>query len=219
MGPRHLDWIVESELVEVSAKGRDLRSLGVRRRGIGTFRTDVGISFLHRIFSPMSAYYRADIRFYRKGTDRFLGQYSFYVRMMKPRVDLRVRIDTPTVSPGQFAKAALLNLGTVPLVTRRYDYGFGVQTFTGENWIRVRDNPSRTLKRLGHWVLPAGVEDPCRLRYLVPRNQPPAFSASSLMKEKPKPKRWLLNSRSWQVLWKSNEVDSCRCHCNGRVGA
>ena len=176
MGPQRLDWIVESELVEVSARGRDLRSLGVKRRGIGTFRAHVGISSLHRIFSPTPAYYRADVRFYRKGTDRPLGQYSFYVRMMKPRVDLRVRIDTPTVSPGQFAKATLLNLGTVPLVTRSYDYGFGVQAFTGERWIRVRDNPSRRIpKRLGHWVLPAGVEDRCRLRYLVPSDQPPGL--------------------------------------------
>lgn len=176
LGPQHLDWIVESELVEVSARGRDLRSLGVRRRGIGTFRTDVGIRFLHRIFSPRPAYYRADIRFFRKGTDRPLGQYSFYVRMMKPRVDLRVRIERSTVAPGEFARATLLNLGTVPLITRSYDFGFKVQAFTGEKWNTVPDNPPRRVrKRLSRWVLPAGTAERCRLRYLVPSDQPPGL--------------------------------------------
>lgn len=175
LGPRHLDWIVESELVEVSARGRDLRSIGVKRRGIGTFRAHVGISFLHWV-PAATGYYRADVRFYRKGTDRPLGQYSFYVRMMKPRTDLRVRTETPTVAPGQFAKATLLNLGTVPLITRSYDFGFKVQEFTGEKWITVPDNPPRRVpKRLSRWVLSAGNAERCRLRYLVPNDQPPGL--------------------------------------------
>lgn len=168
----HLDWIIESELVKVSARGRDLRSLGVRRRGVGTLQDDAAISLLHRV-SAAPAYYRVDIRFIRKGTGRFLGQYSSYVRVMKPRVDLRVKIERPTVAPREYARATILNFGTVPLTTRSYDFGFSVQAFTGEKWIRVPDNPPRKIrKRMGPWVLSAGVEDSCRLRYLVPGDQP-----------------------------------------------
>lgn len=175
LGPRHLDWIVESELVEVSARGWDLRSLGVRRRGIGTFRADVGMRFLHWV-PAVPGYYRADISFHRKGTNRPLGQYSFYVRMMRPRVDLRVKIERPTVAPGEMAKATLLNFGTVALTTRSYDYGFNVQEFTGEKWISVPDNPLRRIpKRMGPWTLAAGRENRGCLRYLVPSDQPPGL--------------------------------------------
>lgn len=173
LGRRHLNWIVESELVEVSARGRDLRSLGIKRRGIGTFRAHVRIGFQHWV-PAVPGYYRADIRFYRKGTHRLLGKYSSYTRVMKPRVDLRVRIDTPTVAPGEFARATLLNLGTVPLATRSYTFGFYVQAFTGEKWNFVPYNPPlRIPKRGGLWRLSPGRAERCRLRYLVPSDQPP----------------------------------------------
>lgn len=172
---RHFDWIVESELVKVSPRGRDIQGLGIKRRSIGTFKGGSVINLMHRM-SATPAYYRADIRFFRKGSDRILGQYSSYARVMKPRVDLRVKIDTPTVAPGQMARATLLNLGTVPLVTPSYDYGFNVQAFTGEKWMRVPDNPPRRIpKRMGPWTLSAGVENRGCLRYLVPNDQPPGL--------------------------------------------
>jgi hypothetical protein len=175
-GPlRRLDWIVESELVKVSARGRTIQSLGVKRRGIGSIQDDAAVDLLHRV-SATPAYYRADIRLFRKGTDRILGQYSSYARVMRPRVDLRVKIERSTVAPGELARATLLNLGTVPLITPSYDYGFSVQAFIGERWIHVPDNPQRRIpKRMGPWTLSAGMENRDCLRYLVPSDQVPGL--------------------------------------------
>ncbi len=173
LGARRLDWIIESELVKVTAKGRAIQSLGVKRRGIGTFKGDTVIELLHRV-SAAPAYYRIDIRFVRRDTDLIVGQYSSYTRVMKPRVDLRVRIDTPAVAPGEVARATLLNLGTVPLITPSYDYGFSVQAFTGERWMHVPDNPPRrSPKPRREWAFSAGLENHSCLRYLVPSDQAP----------------------------------------------
>jgi hypothetical protein len=167
-----LDWIVESELVKVTARGKEIQRLGVRRRSIGAVQRAVNREFLHRV-SAAPAYYRVDIRFLRKDSGHAIGQYGSYARVMKPRVDLRVKIHSRTVASGEIAKATLMNLGTVPLVTRSYDFGFGVQAFTGEKWIVVPDNPPRRIpKRLGPWTLPAGMENRGCLRYLVPTDQP-----------------------------------------------
>jgi hypothetical protein len=172
---RRLEWIVESELLKVSARGRVIQSFGIKRRSIESVQDYAAINFMHRV-SATPAYYRADIRIFRKGTNRILDRYSSYARVMKPRVDLRVKIDTFAVAPGEFARATLLNLGTVPLVTPSYDYGFGVQAFTGEGWINVPDNPRRRIpKRTGPWTLSAGLADRGCLRYLVPNDQAPGL--------------------------------------------
>lgn len=169
----HLDWIAESELFRVSVRGKILQSLGIKRRRIATIQEGAVRGLLHRV-SATPAYYRADIRFFHKGSDHLLGQYSSYTRVMKPRVDLRVRSETPTVEPGKIAKATLLNLGTVPLVTPSYDYGFIVLKFTGEKWVLAPDNPPRRIPKLMRpWVLPAGMKNRGCLRYLVPNDQPP----------------------------------------------
>ena len=172
---RRLDWTVESELVKVNARGRTIESLGIKRRRIGVVQESASRKFLFRV-AAMPAYYRTDIRFVAKGTKPPLGEYSAYVRVMRPRVDLRVKIDSRSVAPGEVASATVLNLGTVPLVTRTYDFGFAVQAFTGEKWIRVPDNPQRRIpKRLGPWTLSPGAENRGCLRYLVPNDQAPGL--------------------------------------------
>lgn len=172
---RRLGVLVESEHFKVGPGGKVLASLGVKRRDLESMEGDTSTNFLHRI-PATPAYYRADIRFSRSGSGRTLVAYSLYTRVMKPRVDLRVRIETPSVVPGEVARASLLNLGTVPLVTPSYDYGFGVQAFTGEQWLRVPDNPRRLVpKRGGSWTLSPGTENRSCLRYLVPADQAPGL--------------------------------------------
>jgi hypothetical protein len=164
---RDLGWIVESELFEVNAQGKIVQSQGVKQRRVGSTQGYAAFNLLHRV-SAAPAYYRADIQIFRKGTDRILGQYSFYTRVMKPRIDLRLKIDRYTVAPEEFAEAALLNMGTVSLLTRSYDYKFKVQEFSGERWIDVPPRPPRFnfwLRR--PWALPAGFENRGCLRYLV----------------------------------------------------
>jgi len=171
---RQLDWIVESELSRVSSRGRVLSSVDVKRQRIGSIEASNIKSFLHHVSGP--AYYRVDIRFFRLGTGRLLGEYSTYARVMRPRINLRVAVDNPSVLPGSLVTARLINLGTVAFRAPTFVYGFVVQRFTGETWTLVPENPPRergekvrkVIQRLG-----PGMELRDCLRYLVPVGQVP----------------------------------------------
>lgn len=171
--PRRLNLKIESELLKVTRSGRVIARLGVNRREVGSIPGRTDTNLLHRV-SADPAYYRVDVRFFGSDKNRSIAAYSSYTRVVRPRVDLRVRIETPSLEPGEVARATLLNLGTVPLVTPSYDFGFGVQAFSGESWVRVPDNPPKLVpKRGGSWMLSAGMENRGCLRYLVPAGQAP----------------------------------------------
>jgi hypothetical protein len=172
---RQLDWIVESELSRVSSRGRVLSSVDVKRQRIGSIEASKIKSLLHRV-SGNPAYYRVDIRFFRLGTGRLLGEYSAYARVMRPRVDLRVAVDNPSVVPGSLVTARLINLGTVAFRAPTFTYGFVVQRFTGEIWTLVPENPPRERGEKVRKViqrLEPGMELRDCLRYLVPVDQAP----------------------------------------------
>jgi hypothetical protein len=169
---RQLDWIVETELMEVTGGGRVISSLGVKRRRVGWVDVNDIRDFLHQI-SGGPAYYRVDIRFSRRGTGHVLGTYSTYARVVAPRAALRMEIETPSVLPGEYARASLANLGTVPIEFPAWDYGFRVWALTGDTLLPVPPNPPRHLRMLLRrtYVLPAGVETRGCVRYLVPTDR------------------------------------------------
>jgi hypothetical protein len=174
---RHLNWVIETELSRVNSRGRVVDSRGVKRRQIGSIEGNQIRDLLYWL-SGEPAFYRVDIRFFRKCTSRLLGEYSSYARVMKSRVDLRVVVDTLSVFPGEFATARLVNLGTVAIRSNSISYGFGVEAFTGETWIPMPDNLSRRSEgpRIKvKQVLPAGMELRNCLRYLVPEDQMPGL--------------------------------------------
>ncbi len=172
---RHLNWVVETRLSKVNSKGIVIANLGIKRRILGSVvGGDIG-EFLRRL-SGDPAFYRMDLRFVERGTHRLLGEYSTYARLVSPKVDLRVVMESRTVLPGEYARARLINFGTVPVITRSYDFGFRVQAFTGTRWVSVPENPRRGPVPLRlTWSLGAGVETRGCLRYLVPAEQAPGL--------------------------------------------
>lgn len=171
---RHLDWTVETKLAKVNARGKVVANLGAKRRRVGSIQGSRIDEFLHRV-SGRPAFYRVDISFYRIGTGRLLGAYSSYARVVRPKVDIRIVAETPTVLPGGLATANLVNLGTGAIQSAAYDYGFSLEAFTGERWIPVPENPQRGRVPKRMQILPAGAENRGCLRYLVPINQAPGL--------------------------------------------
>lgn len=171
---RHLNWIVETRLSKVNSRGGVVANLGIKRRIVGSvIGSDIG-EFVRRLSGDL-AFYRVDT-FFERGTHRLLGEYGSYARLVSPKVDSRVAIENWTVLPGEYARARLINFGTVPLVTRAYDFGFDVQAFTGTRWVRVPENPPRGPVPLRtKWSLGAGAETRACLRYLVPTDQAPGL--------------------------------------------
>lgn len=169
---RHLNWVVETQLLKVDRRGRERSAPVVKIRKLGTVKGNEINAFSYPV-SSTPAFYRVDIGFYTATGHRLLGRYSHYVRVVQARRSLAIEIETPTVSAGQFAKAKLMNLGTLPIYSAAYDFGFDVQALIGTRWVTLADNPriGRVLKRMSILGPGRGLRD-C-LRYLVPASAPP----------------------------------------------
>ena len=168
---RHLNWVVETQLLKVDRRGRKRAAPLVKARKLGTVEGNEINAFSYPV-SSTPAFYRVDISFYTATGHRLLGHYGHYVRVVRARRSLAVEIETPTVSVGQYAKAKLMNLGTLPVYSTSYNFGFAVQAFIGTRWITLADSPpyGRVLKRMS--VLGPGLGRRDCLRYLVPNAAP-----------------------------------------------
>jgi hypothetical protein len=173
---RRLNWLIESELVEVNRRGFELDSLAKKRRAVQRIQGGRSIEFIHQL-SGRLGFYRIDIRFARQRSGKALGSYSMYLRVMPARTGMRMEIEWPTVLPGEYARATLVNTGTVPMEFSSWDYGYTVRRFDGARWKRVADNPPRRSPKdlRKTYLLPPGTENKGCIRYLVPSDQVPGL--------------------------------------------
>lgn len=182
---RNLQWRVESSLFRVNRTGKIRSKIATQNRRL----TVVDVNDLRGfLFDPPESpgFYRVDIRISSLVSNRELGAYSEYVRVMRPRIDLRVKIERSTVAPGQTARARLANFGTVPVSSPSYVFGFTVRRFDGSQWVYVPENPPRGRVRKRMQILGPGQENRECLRYLVPMDQPPGeyrFQSGGLIAE------------------------------------
>jgi hypothetical protein len=172
--PRRLDWIVEIELLKVNRRGVVISSVDVKRWRVLSTPGYATRDLLHRV-SGAPAFYRVDIRFIRKGIGRLLGAYSTYARLIKARAGMRMEIETPAVFAGEYARATLVNLGTVPIELSVLNHGFNVEVFSEGRWSRVPHNPRILEPKLRRRARFLAVGAQSCLRYLVPDDQVPGL--------------------------------------------
>lgn len=156
---RRLNWDLSLRLVKVDARGGQLAIRGVKRRRIGSVRGNQN----HELLLPVSGspgYFRVDIAFRHSRSRRFLGEFSNYVRVVRPRVDARLLLSAPVVHRGEAISARLANFGTENLWSGSPDWGFSVQRFEGADWIALPAGlPSRRKPLIQ--TLPAGRMSQC----------------------------------------------------------
>jgi hypothetical protein len=182
---RRLEWLIVTSLSRVNSAGKVISQITRSSRRLGSVKVNNIGEFMFDVPGSPS-FYRVDIVFRRLGTNRLLGRFSQYARVMRPRTDVRVAIDRPIVMPGEMARAMLFNYGTVAVSSVAYDFGFDVQRFDGSGWITVPENPPRERVRKRIQILPPGTENRGCLRYLVTQTQPPGryrFSYGTLAAE------------------------------------
>ena len=169
---RRLGWLVTTTLSRVSAKGRVIASLDTKRHYLGAVQGNRIKALIHSV-PGNPAFYRIDVSFTDRVSGRPLGRYNAYLRVVRPRFNLKVVVEEPTVQPGEMARARLINAGTLQVVTPAYDYGFAIQKHDGASWVTVPDNPPRGRVPKRMQVLVPGAENRGCLRYRVPEGEPP----------------------------------------------
>lgn len=183
---RNLRWRVEASLFKVDRSGRIRSQVATQTRRLGVIEGSNIRGFLFDL-SGSPAFYRVDLSIRMLKGNRLLGTFSEYVRVMQPRSDLRVEVDEPTVvARGQTAHARLINLGTVPVESASYVFGFKVRRFDGSRWMFVAENPPRGPVPKRMQILPPGRENQGCLRYRVPDDAPAGryrFQAGKLVAE------------------------------------
>jgi hypothetical protein len=105
-------------------------------KGLGTSqRRSVLLRF---VVSRKPALYRVQSTFTRFG--RQVGQFAEYLRVVRARTRVRMRVVKSPLSPGADLFARLENIGTLP-VTYGFDYGLDV--FDGTQWQEHPSPPDR----------------------------------------------------------------------------
>lgn len=182
---RNLQWRVEVSLSTVDRSGRIRSKVAIQTRRLGIVEGNSIKGFWFDLpGSP--AFYRVDLSIRKLKTNHLLGTFSEYVRVMRPRTDLQVKVDRPTVAPGQTARARIINLGTVRLEAASYVFGFKVRRFDGSRWVFVAESPPRGPVPKRMQILPPGRENRGCLRYRVPDDALPGryrFQAGKLVSE------------------------------------
>lgn len=171
---RNLQWRVEASLFRVSNTGNAASSpQATLNRRLGVVKDGNDIEGFHFDLPGIPAYYRVDLQIRALEDGRLLGRFAEYVRVMRPKVDFRVQVDEPTtVTRGETVHARLKNLGTVPIESPSYVFGFHVWRFDGSRWRLVAENPPRGPVPKLMQILSPGAERRGCLRYRVPDDAP-----------------------------------------------
>lgn len=171
---RNLQWRVEAFLFRVSNTGNATSSpQATLSRRLGVVKDGNEIEGFYFDLPGIPAYYRVDLQIRALEDGRLLGRFAEYVRVMRPKVDLRVQVDEPTtVTRGETVHARLKNFGTVPVESASYVFGFNIWRHDGSRWRLVAENPPRGPVPKRMQILPAGAERRGCLRYRVPDDAP-----------------------------------------------
>jgi hypothetical protein len=176
---RRLNWDVSARLFEVNSKGAVVNELGSKRRRIGTIEGGRIEDLLFQL-SAEPAYYRVDISFQRIGSDRVLGEFSNYVRVVRPWFDARLLTLGSVARQGGLMSVRLANFGTETIASLSHDWRFAVQYFNGQNWVAAPSNPPPERHKAIISKLPAGRMDQC-VHLRVPAGEVPGLYRFSMV--------------------------------------
>lgn len=157
---RHLNWNVLAQLHEVNARGALVTILGAKRRRIGSMQGDKIKDLLFQL-PARPAFYRVDILFRHIRTGHVLGEFSNYVRVVRPRFDAGLITSLSVVHWGEVVSTRLANFGTETISSISPDWGFAVQRFDGQEWVPAASNPAPKKQKPLVQKLTAGQMDDC----------------------------------------------------------
>jgi|GEM_PF-6394023 len=135
----NLDWIVKGRVRAIDRRGR---SRGTVDRAKWKFGRVGAAKLLQTVFGlripPRPGIYRAELTFDRGTTGRRIGRIAQYLRVVKPRVDARLRvIGDEVVPPGGVAHVQVENLGTRELLDGN---SYELMREEGGAWVPARDD-------------------------------------------------------------------------------
>lgn len=177
-GTAHLTWKASTQLVKVDLKGAGLRRLASKQRRVRSVADSQAKRFLLEV-PGRPAYYRVDISFRDDESNRILGRFSEYIRVVRPRFDARLLISKSVARPGDLLSIRLANHGTEGISSRSHNWRFQVERFDGEKWAVAPGNPPTEKHILLIRKLGAGEMDKC-ISFRVSSTEPPGLYRVSM---------------------------------------
>lgn len=179
---RHLNWDVSAQLLEVNSRGAVIANRDSKRRHLGSARSNRIRNLMFRV-PERPAFYRIAIRFRRRGENRVLGEFSSYIRAVRPSFDARLLMLGSVARQGEVLSARLANYGTEPVSSISHNWRFAVEYFDGKDWVAAPSNPSPKKHKLIIQRLPAGQMNEC-IHFRVPDDEKPDSYRFSMVVER-----------------------------------
>lgn len=126
----HLDWDVATRLFAVGGHGKTLRRLSSKEGFLGVVR-DIGERSFWLDTPAHPGLFRFEIEFRDAATGQVLGDYSEYLRVVKPTFHARIAVDDRSLRPGSAVYARVENRGSESV---SFGEEFGVQRFERGRW-------------------------------------------------------------------------------------
>jgi hypothetical protein len=150
-------WRVSLTGHAVSRKGTVLRGLGTKRRHIGLIGPFDRRRLLLSVPTELG-FYALDLVI-RTSQGRLLGEFKEYFRVVRPRLEARVRLSSSSVSPGDTIAARIDNVGGVPVAL---PLSYAVEHWNGVTWQHIGPGSRPGPRRPGFLEeLPAGSTNGC----------------------------------------------------------
>lgn len=163
-----LFWDVTTSLSRVDRRGEVLREVDSESQYLGVLK-DVSDSSFWLDTPPGPALYRYDIEFRDHRSGEILGSYSEYLRVVRPRYNVRIAPIGRTFAPGQPALARVENPGTTWAF---FGLAYAVERYAHGAWEYVPISSGEVVWPLVGLTMQGGGSGWC-MRYRIPADAEP----------------------------------------------
>jgi len=139
-----LDWTVVARLVRVARHEHARRALARQREHVVRLDSRSRRRFSFEI-SGRPSLYRFEIEFRNRAGKR-IGRFGRYLRVLRPRRDARLTLETTSFQPGDTVSPRLENYGTESLL---YGLEYSIESYDGATWARSPFDRPRPVPLIG----------------------------------------------------------------------
>jgi hypothetical protein len=161
---RRLRWQMELHVMKLDARGNERSLVAHRKTTLGLDqKLGKGEALVSAPVSSASAFFRLDIAI-RKRNGHTLGRYSEYVRVVPPRVNVKLLISADALEPNDVILSRIQNRGTVAVAHEPRNLRLERRTRSGWRNVRQDTSSSNSAPSARVGIVPGGALSSCNGR-------------------------------------------------------